>query len=43
VLEVEIDQNGDGNDGKVDGESKPGEKGALVCAMIAGIGRDVGK
>jgi hypothetical protein len=43
VLEVEIDQNCDGNDVEVDREPQPGEEGALVGAMVAGIGGDVGE
>lgn len=43
MLDVKVDKDGDGNDGEVDGKAKPGEEGALIGAVVAGIGRDVRK
>ncbi|KAG7147770.1 hypothetical protein HYQ46_003371 [Verticillium longisporum] len=40
-LEVEGQDNGDGDDGHVDAEAEVGEKGALVGAVVAGVGRFV--
>lgn len=38
---MEVDENGDGDDGEVDGEAQPGEEGAFVGAVVAGVGGDV--
>ena len=43
VLEVKVDEDGDGNDGEVDGEAEVGEEGAFVGAVVAGVGGGVGE
>ena len=43
MLEMEVDKNGDRYNGKVDGESKPGEERAFVGTMISSIGGDIGE
>ena len=37
MLEMEIDEDGDSNDGQVNGQPKPGEKRSLSGTMITGI------
>ena len=41
VLQVEIDQDRDGDDGEVDCQAEPAEEGALVGAVVAGVGAGV--
>lgn len=38
---MEADDDGHGDDGEVHGESQPGEKGAFVGAVVAGVGGGV--
>lgn len=41
ALEVEGEDDGDGNDGHVDGEAEVGQEGPLVGAVVAGVRRGV--
>ena len=38
---MEADDDGHGDDGEVHGETQPGEKGAFVGAVVAGVGGGV--
>lgn len=40
-MEVERDDDGQGDDAEVHGETEPGEKGAFVGAVVAGVGSGV--
>lgn len=41
AVEVERDDDGQGDDAEVHGETEPGEKGAFVGAVVAGVGSGV--
>ena len=41
ALQLERDDDGNGDNGEVHGETQPGEKGALVGAVVAGVGGGV--
>lgn len=43
VLEVEGYDNGGADDGEVDAQAQPGEKGALVGTVVATVRGDVGE